>query len=140
MEESYRFIRISRIREPSISQLRINQFILKLFIRNPAETRCRISFLRIIVEGVSVPARLGMEESYRFIRISRIRGLSISQLRINQFTLKLFIRNPAETRYRISFLRIIAGTSPSPRDSEWKNLTDIYAIPQKYSTGFQFCV
>ena len=66
--------------------------------------------------GVSVPTRLEMEISYRFIR------------------------NPAKRLYWISFLRIILRVSPSPRGSKWKYLTDLYAILRRDSIEFHFCV
>ena len=58
------------------------------------------------VEGVSVPEVSEMEKTYRFIRVSKIRELSISFLRTNQFFLKLFIRNLAKGLCEISGLRI----------------------------------
>ena len=47
MEITYSFIRDSRICELSISYLRTDQFLLKLFIRNPTKGFRRISLLRI---------------------------------------------------------------------------------------------
>ena len=58
------------------------------------------------VEGVSVPEVSEMEKSYRFIRVSKIRELSISFLRTNQFFLNLFIRNLAKGLCEISGSRI----------------------------------
>ena len=81
-----------------------------------------------------------MEITYSFIRDSRICELSISHLCTNQFLLKLFIRDPAKELCGISMLRIILSTDPSLRRAKWKNLTDLYAIPQKGSAEFRICV
>ena len=67
-------------------------------------------------ESISVPAKLEMEISYRFIR------------------------NPAKRLYRISILRITSRASPSPRGLKWKNFTELYAILRRSSTESRFCV
>ena len=67
-------------------------------------------------ESISVPAKLEMEISYRFIR------------------------NPAKRLYRISILRITSRASPSPRGLKWKNFTELYAILRRSSTESHFCV
>ena len=90
-----------------IVSLRAVSFLLELictqFHRNVLQNCC----VTYNSECISVPAKCEMEKSYRFIRISKIRELSISHLCTNQFPLKLFIRNSAKRLYRISFLRII---------------------------------
>lgn len=48
MEISYRFIRASKIHESPVPHLRINKFLMKLFIRNPTRRLCGILILRII--------------------------------------------------------------------------------------------
>ena len=116
MEISYRYVRTSRIREPSSSHLRTNQFLLESIYTQSCEG-CLLNFgFAYNSEGISVPTRLEMEEFYRFIR------------------------NPAKRLYSVSFLRIILRVSPSPRDWKWKYLTDLYAIPRGDSIGFHFCV
>ena len=89
-----------------IVSLRAVSFLLELictqFHRNVLQNCC----VTYNSEGVSVPAKCEMEESYRFIRSLKIRELSISHLCTNQFPLKLFIRNPAKTRHKTTFLRI----------------------------------
>ena len=90
-----------------IVSLRAVSFLLELictqFHRNVLQNCC----VTYNSECISVPAKCKIEESYRIIRISKIRELSISHLCTNQFPLKLFIRNSAKRLYRISFLRII---------------------------------
>ena len=86
MEISYRFIRTSKIREPSSSHLRTNQFLLEsICTQSCEETLLNLDFAYNFM-GVSVPAKLKMEISYKFIRTSRIRELSISHLRITSWT------------------------------------------------------
>ncbi len=51
MEISYRFIRASKIHESPVPHLRINKFLMKLFIRNPARRLCGILILRIILSA-----------------------------------------------------------------------------------------
>ena len=86
------------------------------FIRRSAEKCCRIAGLRIILRGISVPAKHEMEISYRYVR------------------------NLAKGLYRIEILRVILSASPSPRDLKWKYLTNLYADPQKSAAESLDCV
>ena len=99
-----------------IVSLRAISFLLELictqFHRNVLQNCC----VTYNSECISVPAKCEMEESYRIIRISKIRELSISHLCTNQFPLKLFIRNSVKRLYRISFLRIILRGISVPRE------------------------
>ena len=107
MEISYRFIRTSKIREPSSSHLRTNQFLLESIYTQSCEEALQNLDFAYNFMGVSVPAQREMEISYRFIRTSRIRELSISHLRITSWA------------------------SPSLRNLKWKYLTNLYADLQK---------
>ena len=82
MEISYRFIRTSKIREPSSSHLRTNQFLLESNYTQSCEG-CLLNFgFAYNSEGVSVPAKLKMEISYKFIRRSAEKCCRIAGLRI----------------------------------------------------------
>ena len=92
-----------------------NGNILQIYTQSYEEALQNLTFAYNF-KSISVPARLEMEISYRFIR------------------------NLAKRLYWISILRTTSWASPFPRDWKWKYLTDLYAISRGDSTESRICV
>ena len=92
-----------------------NGNILQICTQSCKETLQNLDFAYNF-KSISVPAKLEMEISYRFIR------------------------NPTKKLYRISLLRTTSRASPSPQGLKWKNFTELYAILRRSSTESHFCV